>query len=85
MTERNTPPADAFDVLRRLYNCNWNQLAARLGVTPQTLREWRKDSPGKNGCMRMADLCQTALRTAEADWMPLSIDYGRIATIHGKR
>lgn len=82
---RNTSPADAFDVLRRLYSCNWKQLSERLGVTENTLRKWREEGPGTNGAARMAALFQTATRAAGADWMALPINYDRIDTIAGKR
>lgn len=66
---RNTTPPDAFDTLRRIYACNWEQLADRLGVSSATLRTWRKEGPGTNGKLRMADLFRTAIRAANADWL----------------
>lgn len=85
MTERNTPPADAFDVLRRLYGCNWSQLAERLGVTPRTLRTWREEGPGKTGAERMNRAFVDAMNHADAGWIALPINFQRIATINGKR
>ena len=82
---RNTPPADAYDVLRRLYACNWNQLAERLGVSPQTLREWRKEGHGKNGAMRLQNLMETGLRASHSEWLLLQTNWDAIATIRGKR
>ena len=90
MTDRNTMPRDHFDVLQRLLNCNKAQLAERLGVTPQTLRRWRAlteqgESPGKDAALRCSDLCRTILAKANADWMPLAINYDAIRTIGGRR
>lgn len=69
MTDRNTTPRDPFDTLRRLYNCNWTQLAARLGVDRKTLRAWRHDWPNAstNARLRLRDLISTALRASGCD------------------
>lgn len=85
MTQRNTPPADAFEALRRIWNCNWQQLAERLGVTPQTLRRWRDSEPGANGCMRMQTSIEAALRAANADWLLLKTNWQNVWKINGKR
>lgn len=67
MSDRNTPPGDAFEVLRRLYNCNWSQLAARLGVSARTLRNWRENGPGEGGKARLQLATEAALRSAGAE------------------
>ena len=82
---RNTPPTDAFEVLKRLHNCNWSQLAERLGVTPQTLRQWRAGDGGKNAAMRMQHLMEASLRAADADWLLLQTNWQNVRTIRGKR
>jgi len=42
MSDRNTTPTTVWDALRRLLRCNKMQLAARLGVSRQTLMTWEK-------------------------------------------
>jgi len=69
---RNTPPANIWQTLRRLLNCNKAQLADRLGVTARTLRTWESETEasgtaGTNGDRRAADLLQTILRIAHSD------------------
>lgn len=61
---RNTPPEDTFEALRRLYNCNWSQLAARIGITDRTLRNWRENGPGENGAIRLELALEAALRAS---------------------
>jgi len=85
MTERNSNPEDIFDALRRLHNCNWQQLAERLDVSVQTLRRWRTEGPGKTGAERCSDLIRDTLADAGAEWSLLNINYGVIRTIGGKR
>jgi len=85
MAHRNTTPTDHFDVLKRLHNCNWNELAERLGVTPQTLRDWRTNGTGANGAMRAQHLMESSLRAAGADWLLLQTNWSNVATIGGKR
>lgn len=85
MTTKNTAPADQYEVLRRLYNCNWSQLADRLGVTPQTLRQWRKDGAGKTGSEKQAKLTTAAFMAADCEWLILPINWAAIATIGGKK
>lgn len=85
MSQRNTPPDDAFDVLRRLYNCNWQQLAARLDVSPRSLNTWRREGPGKTGNERLHRAFHEALREADAQWLTIPIDWTKIDSIGGKR
>ena len=85
MTERDTTPEDAFEALRRLHNCNWNQLAKRLGVTPKTLRAWRSEGAGANGSMRMQHLMEASLRAANAEWLLLQTNWTNVRSIGGKR
>lgn len=69
MTAKNTTPATVWEALRRLLNCNKQQLAARLGVTRQTLHEWEKmtdaDEPISDNARRAAaELLTATLRAA---------------------
>lgn len=41
---RDSTPAHIWDTLQRLHLCNKTQLAARLGVTRQTLARWIADT-----------------------------------------
>lgn len=75
MSARNTTPANAFEVLRRLHNCNWSDLANRLGITTQTLRRWRDEGPGPSGAARMALLCQATLTASQSDWLTRNVAY----------
>lgn len=83
--QKNTPPADAFEVLKRLNNCNWAQLADHLGVTAQTLRQWRAGDGGRNASMRMQHLMEATLREANADWLLLQTNWQNVATVRGRR
>ena len=67
MSQRNTTPANVWDTLRRLLNCNKTQLAARLGVTARTLHRWEHGEAGAEAHRRAADLMQTTLRAADCD------------------
>lgn len=83
---RNTPPANVWEALRRLLNCNKAQLAAHLGVTPKTLARWEAEGAGKNGHEKAATLLQKTLD--EAECLPLAqwvINWPAIRTIGGKR
>lgn len=69
MTDRNTTPATEWQALRRLLNCNKQQLAARLGITRQTLRVWedatdRGEPASDNARRAAAELLQATLRAA---------------------
>ena len=69
MSDKNTTPATVWEALRRLLNCNKQQLAARLGVTRQTLRIWEEmtgdDEPLSDNARRAAaELLTATLRTA---------------------
>lgn len=87
---KNTTPANIWDTLRRLLNCNRSELAERLGVTPRTLRRWEDDdatgSAGKTAHERAAMLLQSTLRAANCDqhaqW---AINWDAIYSIGGKR
>ena len=69
MSGRNTMPKDVFDVLKRLFNCNWEQLADRLGVSKQTLWRWRNGDLGVKGADRLHQLALVALVSVDADWL----------------
>lgn len=88
---RDTTPAHIWDTLLRLHLCNKTQLAARLGVTRQTLGRWIAATeaghpPGKAASERAAQLLQATLRAAHSDvhaqW---AINWDAIATIGGRR
>jgi len=85
MNSRNTIPKDHFDVLKRLLDCNWQDLAERLGVTPQTLKNWRDNGTGTNGAMRCQDLMTATLRASGSDWLLLQTNWPAIKTIAGKK
>lgn len=69
MTERNTTPGNIWEALRRLLQCNKQQLASRLGVSRQTLRIW-EDMTGAgepisdNARRAAAELLTATLRAA---------------------
>jgi DNA-binding transcriptional regulator YiaG len=70
MTDKNTTPATVWEVLRRLLKCNKQQLAARLGVTRQTLRIWEemtgRGEPISDNARRAAtELLTATLRAAD--------------------
>lgn len=90
MTDRNRPPQNVYDALRRLLRCNKAELAARLGVSARTLRRWEDleaagDHPGTDAAARLAQLLQATLRAANADTYALPIDFTRIDRIAGRR
>lgn len=73
MSDRNTPPANIWQTLRRLLNCNKQELAAHLGVTARTLRTWEAaaeaegSSAGKAANEAAARLLSDTLRAAKSD------------------
>ena len=77
MTERNSPPANMIEALRRIYQCNWKQLADRLGVDPRTVREWRETEPSDNGKLRINELWRAAMIIARADEIRSPVNAGR--------
>jgi len=87
MSNRNTYPANTYDLLRRALNCNRTQLAAHLGVTPKTLRAWETEGGGKNAAARVAQLWGKILRQSNSDWLEVSqiINFDAIHSIGGKR
>lgn len=87
MTDRNSMPANQYDLLRRALKCNKSQLAERLGVTPQTLRVWEREGGGKTAAMRVADLWRVILRQSNTEWLEVSqiINFDAIHSIGGKR
>lgn len=85
MKDRDTLPADVFDLLKRLLNCNWAQLAARLGVTPQTLKRWRTDGLGANGAEKCQLLMHSIMMASNTDWLLLQTNWSNVRTIGGKR
>lgn len=87
MTDRNTTPANIWEVLRRLHQCNKAQLAARLGVTARTLRRWEEGEAGADAYRRAADLLQATLRAAgDADTLAQwRINWDAIERIAGKK
>jgi len=58
----NSPPDTIWTALRRVYACNKQQLAARLGITSRTLRRWEagEEMPA-DGLDRARALLQTGL------------------------
>lgn len=88
--ERNNAPANIWQALLRLRQCNKGELAAALGVSRHTLKRWMDDdatgSAGKTAHERAAMLLQSTLRAANCDqhaqW---AINWDDIATIGGKR
>jgi len=86
LSTRNTTPADQFELLRRMYNCNWTQLAKRLGTTPNTLRAWRTTGAGASGSEKMHKLFQATLTAADCDYLSLHmLNWANIHSIGGKR
>lgn len=61
MTERNSTPQTPFELLKRIYACNWTQLAQRLGVSARTLRTWRDVEISPLGEQRLREALQVAL------------------------
>jgi DNA-binding XRE family transcriptional regulator len=66
-TRRNAPPANLLEALRRLLDCNRNELAARLGVSRQTLHRWERGQIPGPGRARVAELMRATLAAAQAD------------------
>jgi len=67
---KNTTPATIWEAMRRLLNCNKQQLAERLGVTRQTLRMWeemtgRGEPISDNARRAAAELLTATLRAAD--------------------
>lgn len=90
MTDRNQPPANIYDALRRLLKCNKAQLAERLGISTRTLRRWEDleaagENPGTDAAARLAQLMQSTLRAANADAYALPIDFDGINRIGGRK
>lgn len=70
MSSRNTTPANIWEVLRRLLDCNKRQLAERLGVTRQTLHQWetpteKGEKLSDKGREAVTDLLTATLRAAD--------------------
>jgi len=87
MSARDTTPANIWEALRRLLNCNKTQLAARLGVTARTLHRWEHGEAGAVAHRRAADLLQATLRAADnadtlAQWR---INWQAVDKIGGRR
>jgi DNA-binding transcriptional regulator YiaG len=66
---RNRAPANEFELMRRMLLCNKAQLAARLGVTPQTLWNWEQitaagGQQSENTRRAVAELMRTTLRAS---------------------
>lgn len=90
MSRKNAAPANIWEVLRRLLDCNKQQLAAHLGVSVATLRRWEKvyaeeGTAGKAAAEKCSLLLETTLRQANAEVYSLPINYGMIRTIGGRR
>jgi transcriptional regulator with XRE-family HTH domain len=66
-TTRNTPPANIWETLRRLLNCNKTQLAERLDVTPRTLHRWEAGAAGDDAERRAGQLLREILQSAGCD------------------
>jgi len=93
MTARkNAPPADIWKALRRLRDCNKQELAAALGISRHTLSRWEAateagDSPGTAAYAKASALLIATLRAAKdadslAQWQ---INWTAIDTVGGKR
>ena len=85
MSRKPSAPADSFDVLKRLMNANWNEVAEALGVSTKTLRAWRAGEGGKNCSQRQQELFEVLLRNANADWLTMRTNWTNIATVRGRR
>jgi len=85
MSRKPSAPADSFDVLKRLMNANWNEVAKALGVSTKTLRAWRAGEGGKNAAEKQQLLFEALLRNANADWLTMRTNWTNIATIGGRR
>jgi hypothetical protein len=84
--KRNTHPDDIYEILRRMLNCNWKELAEQLEVSPLTLRKWRKEGAGANGTERLHNLFHQIICRAECEWITISyLNFQHIRTINGKR
>ena len=89
--QRNTPPANVWEALRRLRNCNKGELAEALGVSRHTLQRWERENAetggnGKAAAQAASDLLTATLRAAGhsdvlAQW---SINWDAIRSIGGK-
>jgi len=69
VSNKDSTPATVWEALRRLLQCNKQQLAARLGVSRQTLREWENltgngDQIEGNARRAAAELLTATLRAA---------------------
>ncbi len=63
---RNRPPVDVWEALRRLLNCNRQQLASHLGVSRHTLQRWEKAGRSEAAAATLANLLEATLRAADA-------------------
>jgi len=88
---KNCAPANVWDALRRLRNCNKGQLAAALGVTRQTLSRWEAleangENAGEDAHHRAAQLMQATLMACDAQVhaMP-QINWDAVSRIGGRR
>jgi len=84
---RDSYPEDQYDLLQRALNCNKTQLAARLGVSPKTLKSWRDHGGGANAAARVAQLWGVILRRSGTEWLEVSqvINFANVRSIGGKR
>ena len=65
---KNSTPANIWEALRRLLNCNKSQLAQHLGVNRRTLARWEDGEAGADAFARASQLLIATLRAAdEAD------------------
>jgi len=88
---KNAPPKHVFEALRRLRNCNKQELAAALGVSRHTLTRWEQlaelgEPVSKTAAQSCSNLLIATLKAADhadvmAQWQ---INWDAIATI-GKR
>ena len=85
MARTNTPPADPFEILMRVYDCSQKDLATRLGVDSKTITRWRKEGCGKNAAKRLQDAMSIALYHSHSEWMLLETNWSNIHSIGGKR
>ena len=70
--ERNSPPENIWVLLRRMLNCNKQELAAHLGVARHTLARWEKlseggENPGQLAQAKASLLLRWVLQQSGAD------------------
>jgi len=87
MARSNSFPSDVYDLLKRALDCNEKQLAAHLGIHPNTLKRWKDGEGGKNAAARISKLWGVILRNSGTEWLEVSqvINWSNVHSIGGKR